>query len=81
VTRILSQIEAGNRSAAQQLLPLVYDELRRLAAARLARERRPEAILQPTALVVGESTHDGSRGFVVIRYRLAAQRRLVPLPI
>ena len=35
ITRILSQIESGDPSAAEQLLPLVYDELRKLAAARL----------------------------------------------
>src|SRR5262245_16740304 len=50
VTRILSAIEQGDPSAAEQLLPLVYDELRRLAAAKLADER-PGQTLQPTALV------------------------------
>src|SRR3954471_3933333 len=50
VTRILSQIEQGNPRAAEQLLPLVYDELRRLAAARLAHEN-PGQTLQATALV------------------------------
>lgn len=50
VTRILSQIEAGDPTAAEQLLPLVYDELRKLAAARLAQEK-PGQTLQPTALV------------------------------
>jgi RNA polymerase sigma factor (TIGR02999 family) len=50
VTRILSAVEAGDPSAAAQLLPLVYDELRKLAAARLARES-PGQTLQPTALV------------------------------
>ena len=50
VTRILSQIESGDPVAAEQLLPLVYDELRRLAAARLA-EEAPGQTLQPTALV------------------------------
>src|SRR5947207_1351869 len=50
VTRILSQIESGDPSAAEQLLPLVYDELRKLAAARLAQER-PGQTLQATALV------------------------------
>ena len=50
VTRILSRIESGDPLAAEQLLPLVYDELRNLAAARLARER-PGQTLQPTALV------------------------------
>ena len=38
VTRILSQIESGDPSAAEQLLPLVYDELRKLALARLVHE-------------------------------------------
>jgi DNA-binding GntR family transcriptional regulator len=38
VTRLLSAIEQGDQQAAEQLLPLVYDELRKLAAQRLARE-------------------------------------------
>ncbi len=50
VTEILSRLEAGDPSAAEQLLPLVYAELRQLAAARLAREK-PGQTLQPTALV------------------------------
>src|SRR3954451_1614633 len=49
-TRILSAIEQGDPEAAEQLLPLVYDELRKLAAARLADEK-PGQTLQPTALV------------------------------
>jgi RNA polymerase sigma factor (TIGR02999 family) len=50
VTRILSAIEQGDPNAASQLLPLVYDELRRLAAERLAHEK-PGQTLQATALV------------------------------
>ena len=50
VTLILSKIEAGDLSAARDLLPLVYDELRKLAAARMAAER-PDHTLQATALV------------------------------
>jgi RNA polymerase sigma factor (TIGR02999 family) len=50
ITRILSQIEAGDTGAAERLMPLVYDELRRLAAANLAREK-PGQTLQATALV------------------------------
>src|SRR5262249_54523177 len=50
VTRILSAIEQGDPHAASQLLPLVYDELRRLAAAKLAQEK-PGQTLQATALV------------------------------
>jgi len=50
VTQILQRIESGDRSSAEQLLPLVYDELRKLAAARMAREV-PGHTLQPTALV------------------------------
>jgi RNA polymerase sigma factor (sigma-70 family) len=50
VTHILSQIESGNPAAAEQLLPLVYDELRKLAAAKLAYEK-PGQTLQATALV------------------------------
>jgi RNA polymerase sigma factor (TIGR02999 family) len=50
VTRILSAIEQGDPHAAEQLLPLVYDELRKLAAHKLAQER-PGQTLQATALV------------------------------
>jgi RNA polymerase sigma factor (TIGR02999 family) len=50
VTRILSAIEQGDPHAAGQLLPLVYDELRQLAAAKLAQEK-PGHTLQATALV------------------------------
>lgn len=50
VTRLLEAVGKGQASASEQLLPLVYDELRRLAAARL-RVDRPGATLQPTALV------------------------------
>jgi RNA polymerase sigma factor (TIGR02999 family) len=50
VTQILSQIERGDPQASEQLLPLVYDELRRLAAQRLAQEK-PGQTLQATALV------------------------------
>ena len=64
VTRILSAIEQGDPKAAEQLLPLVYDELRKLAAQKLAHEK-PGQTLQATALVhdaylrlVG---HDGQR--------------------
>jgi RNA polymerase sigma factor (TIGR02999 family) len=72
VTRILSAIEQGDPQAAAQLLPLVYDELRRLAAQRLAQEK-PGQTLQATALVHeaylrllgGEQTRDwnGRRHF------------------
>src|SRR5262245_22385921 len=50
VTRILGLIEQGETQAAEQLLPLVYDELRKLAALRLAQEK-PGQTLQATALV------------------------------
>ena len=70
VTEILSLIETGDAAAADELLPLVYDELRKLAAARLSREE-PGQTLQATALVhdayirlVGSdsSQHWNSRG-------------------
>jgi RNA polymerase sigma factor (TIGR02999 family) len=70
VTNILSQIEQGDPSAAEQLLPLVYDELRKLAAAKLAIEK-PGQTLQATALVhdayirlvdVEKAQHWNSRG-------------------
>jgi RNA polymerase sigma factor (TIGR02999 family) len=67
VTRILSQIEQGDSQAAEKLLPLVYDELRKLAAAKLAQEK-PGQTLQATALVheaylrlVGKSAQKGKR--------------------
>src|SRR5688572_11445546 len=50
VTHILSQIEGGDPSAAEQLLPLVYEELRKLAAAKMVQEK-PGQTLQATALV------------------------------
>ena len=50
VTVLLTAIEQGDTHAAEQLLPLVYDELRRLAASRIGRERTPQT-LQATALV------------------------------
>jgi RNA polymerase sigma factor (TIGR02999 family) len=50
VTQILSQIDSGDPSAAERLLPLVYDELRKLAAAKLSQEK-PGQTLQATALV------------------------------
>ncbi|HEX3625236.1 MAG TPA: sigma-70 family RNA polymerase sigma factor [Verrucomicrobiae bacterium] len=50
VTRILQSVESGNANAAGELLPLVYDELRKLAASKMANEQ-PNQTLQPTALV------------------------------
>lgn len=50
VTQLLSAIDAGDPKAADQLLPLVYDELRKLAAAKMVQEK-PGQTLQPTALV------------------------------
>src|SRR5579859_7260597 len=50
VTRILADVERGNPQAAEKLLPLVYDELRKLAAQKMAQED-PGHTLQPTALV------------------------------
>src|SRR5947209_6808208 len=70
VTRILSVLEQGDLSAAEQLLPLVYDELRRLAAQKLAQEQ-PGQTLNATALVheaylrlvdVDQAQHWNSRG-------------------
>ena len=50
VTQLLARIEQGNGDAADELLPLVYEELRMMAAARMAHEP-PGQTLQPTALV------------------------------
>ncbi len=85
VTRILSQIESGDPSAAEHLLPLVYDELRKLAAARLAQER-PGQTLQATALVhdayvklvdVERAQHWDSRGHFFAAAAEAMRRILV----
>ena len=85
VTRILSQIESGDPSAADQLLPLVYDELRKLAAAKLAQER-PGQTLQATGLVhdayirlvnVEEAQHWDSRGHFFAAAAEAMRRILV----
>lgn len=50
VTRLLGEVEAGNAQAADELLPLVYAELRRLARSRVAREKHAHSV-QPTSLV------------------------------
>ncbi len=50
VTRLLGEVEAGNAQAADELLPLVYAELRRLARSRMAREKHAHSV-QPTSLV------------------------------
>src|SRR6059036_4008533 len=60
VSRILSAIEQGDPQAAEQLLPLVYDELRQLAAQRLAQEK-PGQTLQATALVHEAQINTGNR--------------------
>jgi hypothetical protein len=69
VTRILSLIESGEPHASEQLLPLVYDELRKLAAAKLALEK-PGQTLQATALV-HDAFHQESR------HRNDFERRLI----
>ena len=80
VTRILSQIEQGDAQAAEKLLPLVYDELRKLAAAKLAQEK-PGQTLQATALVheaylrlVGEGSGFGVLGSESARGRETGDR-------
>jgi RNA polymerase sigma factor (TIGR02999 family) len=85
VTRILSAIEQGDPRAAEQLLPLVYDELRQLAAHKLAQEK-PGQTLQATALVheayirlveVGETQHWNTRGHFFAAAAEAMRRILV----
>jgi RNA polymerase sigma factor (TIGR02999 family) len=85
VTRILSAIEQGDPHAAEQLLPLVYDELRRLAAQRLAQEA-PGQTLEATALVheaylrlvgVDKAQHWHSRGHFFAAAAEAMRRILV----
>ena len=85
VTRILSAIEQGDPQAAEQLLPLVYDELRKLAAQRLAQEK-PGQTLEATALVheaylrlvdVDTVQHWNSRGHFFAAAAEAMRRILV----
>lgn len=85
VTRILSQIESGDPLAAEQLLPLVYEELRKLAAAKMVQEN-PGQTLQATALVheafvrlvnVKEPQQWNSRGHFFVAATEAMRRILV----
>ncbi len=85
VTQILSDIEQGDGQAAEQLLPLVYDELRKLAAAKMAQEK-PGQTLQATALVhdayirlvdVDKAQHWDSRGHFFSAAAEAMRRILV----
>jgi RNA polymerase sigma factor (TIGR02999 family) len=85
VTRILSAVEQGDPQAASQLLPLVYDELRRLAAQKLAQEK-PGQTLSATALVheaylrlvgEGEELHWDSRGHFFAAAAEAMRRILI----
>lgn len=85
VTHILSQVESGDPSAAEKLLPLIYEELRRLAASRMASER-PEHTLQATALVHeaylrlvdnDQAQHWGSRGHFFSAAAEAMRRILI----
>jgi RNA polymerase sigma factor (TIGR02999 family) len=85
VTRILSAIEGGNPQAAERLLPLVYDELRQLAAHKLAQEK-PGQTLQATGLVheayvrlvdVQQAQHWDSRGHFFAAAAEAMRRILI----
>src|SRR6476620_4290258 len=85
VTRILSAIEQGDPHAAAELLPLVYDELRKLAAQKLAQEK-PGQTLQATALVheayvrlvdVDKAQHWNNRGHFFAAVAEAMRRILV----
>src|SRR5436190_4020033 len=81
VTRILAQLESGDPSAAEHLLPLVYEELRKLAAAQMANES-PGQTLDATALVheaylrlVGDHAYSDRRHF--FRVAAEAMRRIL----
>ena len=87
VTQILSDIESGDPQAAEQLLPLVYDELRKLAAAKLAQEK-PGQTVQATGLVhdaylrlvdVEKVQHWDSRGHFFAAAAEAMRRILVDI--
>jgi RNA polymerase sigma factor (TIGR02999 family) len=83
LTRLLNQVDPGNHRAAKDLLPLVYEELRRLARARMVQERR-EHTLQATALVheaylrlVGDGADWDSRGHFFAAAAEAMRRILI----
>lgn len=85
VTRVLSKIEAGDQQASEDLLPLVYEELRNLAAARMVNER-PDHTLSATALVheayvrlvdIDESQHWDSRAHFFSAAAEAMRRILI----
>jgi RNA polymerase sigma factor (TIGR02999 family) len=85
VTQILSRMKLGDPASAAQLLPLVYDELRKLAAAKLINEK-PAQTLQATAMVheayfrlvdVDSATHWDSRGHIFAAAAEAMRRILV----
>jgi RNA polymerase sigma factor (TIGR02999 family) len=87
VTRILDAVENGDPSAAEQLLPLIYEELRKLAAQRLGQEK-PGQTLQPTALVheaylrlvdVDKAQHWNSRGHFFAAAAEAMRRILIEI--
>lgn len=85
VTRILGNIESGDPDASEELLPLVYDELRKLAAARMS-EEKPGQTLQATSLVheayirmvdVEQAQHWNSRGHFFAAAAEAMRRILI----
>ena len=85
VTRLLSAVEQGDPHAAERLLPLVYQELRQLAARRLAQEK-PDQTLEPTALVheaylrlvgPGEAVRWNNRGHFFAAAATAMRRILI----
>lgn len=86
ITRILDAVDAGDTAAAEQLLPLAYDELRRIAASKMASERAGHT-LQPTALVHeaylrlagtdGEQPKWNSRGHFFVAAAEAMRRILI----
>ena len=84
VTRILSQIESGDQSAAEKLLPLVYDELRKLAAAKLATKsqarhcrRRPWSMRRTSGWSTSRRHSIGIRGAISFRRAAEAMRRIL----
>ncbi len=86
ITRILAAVDAGDTAAAERLLPIAYDELRRIAASKMANQRAGHT-LQPTALVHeaylrlvgpdGEQPHWNSRGHFFVAAAEAMRRILI----
>src|SRR5437764_12528121 len=79
VSRVLTAVELGDPKAAEQLLPLVYDELRKLAALKLAQERPGQTLHGPYKLT--DQIGEGGMGVVYMAEQTSPVRRTVALKV